>query len=25
MSYNLYAHQGGVTLSLSGFSQKQPH
>lgn len=24
MSYNLYAHQGGVTLSLSGFSQKQP-
>lgn len=25
MSYNMYAHQGGVTLSLSGFSQKQPH
>ncbi|MGC9421793.1 insulinase family protein [Vibrio sp.] len=24
MSYNMYAHQGGVTLSLSGFSQKQP-
>ncbi len=24
MSYNLYAHQGGVTLQLSGFSEKQP-
>ncbi|WP_117234521.1 insulinase family protein [Vibrio maerlii] len=24
MGYNLYAHQGGVTLSLSGFSQKIP-
>lgn len=24
MGYNLYAHQGGVTLSLSGFSQKLP-
>ncbi|WP_277206833.1 insulinase family protein [Vibrio misgurnus] len=24
MSYNLYAHQGGVTLTLSGFSQKLP-
>lgn len=24
MSYNMYAHQGGVTLSISGFSQKQP-
>lgn len=24
MSYNLYTHQGGVTLSLSGFNQKQP-
>ncbi len=24
MGYNMYAHQGGVTLSLSGFSQKQP-
>ena len=24
MGYNLYAHQGGVTLSISGFSQKQP-
>ncbi|MFV0574011.1 MAG: insulinase family protein [Vibrio sp.] len=23
MSYNVYAHQGGVTLMLSGFSQKQ--
>ncbi len=23
MGYNLYAHQGGVTLMLSGFSQKQ--
>ena len=23
MSYNLYAHQGGVTLMLSGFTQKQ--
>ncbi|OEF05558.1 insulinase family protein [Vibrio genomosp. F10] len=23
MSYNLYSHQGGVTLSISGFSQKQ--
>ncbi|WP_261857903.1 insulinase family protein [Photobacterium sanguinicancri] len=23
MSYNLYAHQGGVTLQLSGFSEKQ--
>ncbi|MGF1695936.1 insulinase family protein [Vibrio lamellibrachiae] len=23
MSYNLYCHQGGVTLSISGFSQKQ--
>ncbi|KAB2825365.1 insulinase family protein [Aliivibrio finisterrensis] len=24
MGYNLYCHQGGVTLALSGFSQKQP-
>lgn len=24
MGYNMYAHQGGVTLSLSGFSPKQP-
>ena len=24
MSYNIYAHQGGITLSISGFSQKQP-
>ncbi|MGB2079255.1 MAG: insulinase family protein, partial [Vibrio sp.] len=24
MGYNLYAHQGGVTLMLTGFSQKQP-
>lgn len=24
MGYNLYCHQGGVTLTLSGFSQKQP-
>lgn len=24
MRYNLYAHQGGVTLTLSGFSEKQP-
>ncbi len=24
MGYNIYAHQGGVTLMLSGFSQKQP-
>ncbi|MBD8511901.1 insulinase family protein [Photobacterium sp. CAU 1568] len=24
MAYNLYAHQGGVTLQLSGFSEKQP-
>jgi secreted Zn-dependent insulinase-like peptidase len=24
MGYNMYAHQGGVTLSISGFSQKQP-
>ncbi len=24
MGYNLYAHQGGVTLTLSGFSQKLP-
>ena len=24
MSYNLYSHQGGVTLQLSGFSEKQP-
>ncbi len=24
MHYNLYAHQGGVTLTLSGFSQHQP-
>ncbi|WP_087020356.1 insulinase family protein [Thaumasiovibrio subtropicus] len=24
LGYNLYAHQGGVTLQLSGFSQKQP-
>ena len=24
MGYNIYAHQGGVTLSISGFSQKQP-
>ncbi|PMH41825.1 peptidase M16 [Vibrio sp. 10N.286.49.B3] len=23
MGYNMYAHQGGVTLTLSGFSQKQ--
>lgn len=23
MGYNMYAHQGGVTLSISGFSQKQ--
>ncbi|NOH70710.1 insulinase family protein [Vibrio pectenicida] len=24
MSYNMYSHQGGVTLTLSGFSKKQP-
>ncbi|MDW6001461.1 insulinase family protein [Vibrio mangrovi] len=24
MGYNMYTHQGGVTLSISGFSQKQP-
>ncbi len=24
MGYNIYAHQGGITLSISGFSQKQP-
>ncbi len=24
MGYNLYAHQGGVTLTISGFAQKQP-
>ncbi|MET2900563.1 insulinase family protein [Vibrio rotiferianus] len=24
MGYNMYAHQGGVTLTLSGFSQKLP-
>ncbi|USD40342.1 insulinase family protein [Vibrio sp. SCSIO 43135] len=24
MGYNMYAHQGGVTLTISGFSQKQP-
>jgi len=24
MGYNMYSHQGGVTLTLSGFSQKQP-
>ncbi len=24
MGYNMYAHQGGVTLSISGFTQKQP-
>ncbi|MEL7290949.1 MAG: insulinase family protein [Pseudomonadota bacterium] len=24
MGYNMYAHQGGVTLTLSGFSQHQP-
>ncbi|CAH8202535.1 insulinase family protein [Vibrio aestuarianus] len=24
MNYNMYAHQGGVTLTISGFSQKQP-
>lgn len=24
MGYNLYTHQGGVTLTVSGFSQKQP-
>ncbi len=24
LGYNLYAHQGGVTLQLSGFAQKQP-
>ncbi|WP_428771681.1 insulinase family protein [Vibrio sp.] len=24
MGYNMYAHQGGVTLTLSGFSHKQP-
>lgn len=24
MGYNLYAHQGGVTLTISGFSEKQP-
>lgn len=23
MGYNIYAHQGGITLSISGFSQKQ--
>ncbi|CAK4067134.1 insulinase family protein [Vibrio sp. 16] len=24
MGYNMYAHQGGVTLTVSGFTQKQP-
>ncbi len=24
MGYNLYAHQGGVTLTISGFTEKQP-
>lgn len=24
MGYNIYAHQGGITLTISGFSQKQP-
>jgi secreted Zn-dependent insulinase-like peptidase len=24
MGYNMYAHQGGVTLTVSGFSKKQP-
>ncbi len=24
MGYNMYAHQGGVTLTISGFSEKQP-
>ncbi|HAS64076.1 MAG TPA: peptidase M16, partial [Vibrio sp.] len=24
MGYNLYAHQGGVTLAISGFTEKQP-
>ena len=24
MGYNIYAHQGGITLCISGFSQKQP-
>ncbi|USD66015.1 insulinase family protein [Vibrio sp. SCSIO 43136] len=24
MGYNMYAHQGGVTLTLNGFTQKQP-
>ncbi|KJY83064.1 peptidase M16 [Vibrio galatheae] len=24
MGYNMYTHQGGVTLTISGFSQKQP-
>ncbi|CAM2796086.1 insulinase family protein [Vibrio rarus] len=24
MSYNVYAHQGGLTLTISGFSEKQP-
>ncbi|MCY9828048.1 insulinase family protein [Vibrio chagasii] len=24
MGYNMYTHQGGVTLTLSGFSEKQP-
>lgn len=24
MSYTMYAHQGGITLSISGFSDKQP-
>lgn len=24
MGYNMYAHQGGVTLTISGFSKKQP-
>ncbi|WP_261815571.1 insulinase family protein [Vibrio gallicus] len=24
MSYNMYAHQGGITLTLNGFSDKQP-
>ncbi|WP_114765259.1 insulinase family protein [Vibrio rhodolitus] len=24
MGYNLYAHQGGVTLAVSGFTEKQP-
>ncbi|WP_261833499.1 insulinase family protein [Vibrio ishigakensis] len=24
MGYNMYAHQGGITLTLNGFSEKQP-